>query len=79
MIFIDVAPHPPVQSPFARIVRALAGRLRTISDEHKRRAALQSLFFMPEHRLRDLGIRREELLEALERRHAQPGGPDHFN
>ena len=43
------------------------------------RAALQDLLFMPEHRLRDLGLRREELIDALERRRMHPGGPDHFN
>ena len=79
MLFVDVAPNRPVRSPFAHIVRALAGRLRIISREHERRPTLQSLLFMPEHRLRDLGLRREELLEALERRHGRPGSPDHFN
>lgn len=79
MIFIDVAPSRPVRSPFAHIVRTLAGRLRTVSSERKRRAALRDLLFTPEHRLRDLGLRREELLEALERRHAHPSGPGHFN
>ena len=79
MLFIDVAPNRPVRSPFAHIVRALFGRLRAIRGERKRRAALRDLLFMPEHRLRDLGLRREELLEALERRHAHPGSPDRFN
>ena len=79
MIFIDVAPYRPAPSPFARIVRVLAGWLRDARGDRKRRAALRDLLFMPEHRLRDLGLRREELLEALERRHAQLGSPDHFN
>ena len=79
MIFIDIAPYHPARAPFAQIVHALAARLRRFHGERHRRAALRELLFMPEHRLRDLGLRREELLEALESRHAQPGGPNHFN
>ena len=79
MTFIDVTPNHPVRSPLAHLVLAAVKWLRTARAERKSRAALQDLLFMPEHSLRDLGLRREELLEALERRRMHPGGPDHFN
>lgn len=79
MIFIDIVPYHPARPPFIQIVQVLAARLRRLHGERHRRAALRDLLFMPEHRLRDLGLSREDLLEALERRHAQPGNPNHFN
>ena len=79
MTFIDVTPNHPVRSPLAHLVLAAVKWLGKTRAQRKHRAALQDLFFMPEHRLRDLGLRREDLLEAIERRRMHPGGPDHFN
>ena len=79
MTIIEVAPNHPVRSPLAHLVLTAVKWVNDARARRKSRAALQNLLFMPEHRLRDLGLRREELLEALERRHARPGSPDHFN
>ena len=79
MIFIDVTAAQPVRSPIVGILHSVAQWVADIRAERKRKTALQALLFMPEHRLSDLGIRREELLEALERRNGRPAGPDHFN
>lgn len=67
MALVDFAPHRPVPSTFHRIVRGFAG---WVAESRARRAkveALQSILFQPEHRLRDLGLRREDVLDAMER------------
>ena len=79
MVLFDAVADRPARSPIARIVQGVAKWVADARAERKRRTALQALLFMPEHRLRDLGIRREELLEALERRHGRPGSSGHFN
>lgn len=69
MVFIDVAVDTIVHSPPAGIFRAIARWIAEVRAENKRKATLQSLLFAPEHRLRDLGFDREELVQALQRRH----------
>lgn len=64
MVLFDVAAYRPARSPIARLVRGIAGWLAAAHAERQRRIAFHSLLFAPEHRLRDLGIRREELLQA---------------
>jgi uncharacterized protein YjiS (DUF1127 family) len=68
MVFVDVTPRRPVQFPIARIFASVARWLADARTERAKRMALQSLLFAPEHRLRDIGIRREEVLQAMERR-----------
>ena len=68
MVFVDVTPTRPVTLPIARFFHGLAKWLEDARIERAKRLALQSLLFAPEHRLRDIGIRREEVLQAMERR-----------
>jgi uncharacterized protein YjiS (DUF1127 family) len=64
---LDFAPaYRPVQSPVASIFRAVTKWVATRRAEHAQHVALQSLLFAPEHRLRDLGISREQLTQAME-------------
>jgi len=66
MAIVDFAPaHRPVQSSAARIFRAVAEWIATRRAEHARYVALEKLVSEPEHRLRDIGISREELLQAI--------------
>lgn len=64
---LDFAPaYRPIQSPVAGMFRAVAKWVAARRTEHAQHVALQSLLFAPEHRLRDLGISREELTQAME-------------
>jgi hypothetical protein len=56
----------PASSPVAGLAGAVRGWFAARRAERTQHAALQSLLFAPEHRLRDLGIRREELIQAME-------------
>ena len=67
MVFVDVTPRRPVQFSIARAFHGLAKWLADARTARAKRKALQDLLFAPEHRLRDLGIRREEVLQAIER------------
>ena len=73
MVFIDVTARNAVQSPTIPIVWAIAKWVANTRDKRKKKATLQSLLFAPEHRLRDLGISREELLQALARHNGDGG------
>ena len=67
MALVDFAPaHRVASSPVTGLLRAAAGWFAARRAQHAQDAALQSLLFAPEHRLRDLGIRREELIQAME-------------
>ena len=68
MVFVDVTPTRPVTLPISRFFHGLAKWKEDARIERAKRLALQSLLFAPEHRLRDIGIRREEVLRAMERR-----------
>ena len=56
----------PASSPVASLVGAVRGWFAARQAQRSQHQALQSLLFAPEHRLRDLGIRREELIQAME-------------
>ena len=56
----------PVRSPSSGFVGAVRNWFVARSDERAQRAALQRLLFAPEYRLRDMGIRREDLVQAME-------------
>lgn len=56
----------PVRSSVAGILSAARRWFAARHAERSQHQALQSLLFAPEHRLRDLGIRREELIQAME-------------
>lgn len=56
----------PVRSPLGGIVHAVRSWFAGRQVERTQHAALQSLLFAPEYRLRDLGIRREDLILSME-------------
>ena len=67
MALVDFAPaYRPAPSPVAGIFRTVAKWVGARRAEHAQHVALQSLLFAPEHRLRDLGISRQELTQAME-------------
>ena len=69
MALVDFATADrPVQFPLADGFRVVVRWIAARRAEHARKAALQSLLFAPEHRLRDLGISRDELVGAIEGR-----------
>lgn len=55
-----------VQFPVVAGFRAVLGWFAARRVARAKRAALHSLLFAPEHRLRDLGISRDELHRAIE-------------
>lgn len=66
MALIDSASAPSGPPAFAVAIAALRRwhvARRTVRAQH---LALQSLLFMPEHRLTDLGISRNELISITE-------------
>lgn len=64
MVFADFAStRSIVPSPFATTVRAIATRF---AAHRAQQATLQDLLFTPDYRLRDLGISRDELCQAME-------------
>lgn len=58
----------PTQLPLAAILRVISRWLAARRAARARKTALDSLLFAPEHRLRDLGISRDEILDAIEGR-----------
>jgi len=68
MVLVDVVHDRLVRHPVARVFRAVARWLAERRAERRRRAALQDLLFAPDHRLRDMGVTRDELIRAIERR-----------
>ena len=69
MALADFAPAD--RSPKSLLAAAFQGVARWVAVHHEKRAqelALQSLLFAPEHRLRDVGITREQVLSAIESR-----------
>lgn len=70
MVMIDFAPtHRSIQFPFTRCFHAVIRWHAARRAARARRDTLQSLLFAPEHRLRDLGISRDELIRAIEVAH----------
>ena len=67
MTFADFASaHRPISTPVGGFSRAVAKWIAARRAERSQQATLQSLLFAPEHRLRDLGISREELIRVMQ-------------
>jgi uncharacterized protein YjiS (DUF1127 family) len=58
----------PVQSPLAGGLRIVSRWVADRRTARARKMALDSLLFAPEHRLRDLGISRDQIFDAIEGR-----------
>lgn len=56
----------PVQFPLARGFHAIVRWIAARRTARAKREQLLSLLFGPEHRLRDVGITREQLIRAIE-------------
>ena len=66
MATADFAPvDHSIQSPAARGIRAIARWFTTRRVARAKRDALESLLFAPEHRLRDMGLTREQLIQTI--------------
>ena len=69
MALADFAPAD--RSTKSLLAATFHGVVRWVAAQQEKRAqnqALQSLLFAPEHRLRDVGITRDQLLSAIEAR-----------
>jgi hypothetical protein len=66
MAFADFVAVQSVPSPFGAALRRLNDWRSARRAAQEQRLALQSLLFMPQHRLRDLGISHEQLTLAME-------------
>ena len=67
MAFADFAPtRPAVSVSIPSIARRLKRWFAARRATRQQHLALQGLLFMPEHRLRDLGIARAELIRVME-------------
>jgi uncharacterized protein YjiS (DUF1127 family) len=60
-----------VRSPIARIVDTVVRWARARRVARARQEVLHDLLFAPEHRLRDIGISREQLFQAIDDRRRQ--------
>lgn len=69
MALVDIPRDHVVGSSIARLCRAVARRMADRHAKRQQKAVLQDLLFAPEHRLRDLGISRADLIRAIEHRH----------
>ena len=66
MAIADFAPvHSSTPSQLARGVHAVGRWFAARRVARAKRNALQSLLFAPEYRLRDIGITREQLIQAI--------------
>lgn len=69
MVLVDTSREHVAGSAIVRLYCAVA---RSVADRYARRqqkVVLKDLLFAPEHRLRDIGISREDLIRAIEHRH----------
>lgn len=66
-LFLPNAGRKPVSSV---LVESIAGIIRKAWKRRAQRNALKSLLQMPAHRLRDLGISPEDVLQAMNRAEA---------
>ena len=75
---MTVADFTPVdrsaQFPLARAFHAIVRWVAARRAARAKRAALHSLLFAPEHRLRDVGLTREQLIQAIEAGSFENGG-----
>ena len=67
MTTVETAPVDQ-SSPFSLVrgIHAVGNWVATRRAARAKREALQSLLFAPEHRLRDIGVTREQLVQAIE-------------
>lgn len=68
MALVDFATDRSVQFPLVSGLRTVVRWIAARRAARAKRAALQSLLFAPDHRLRDLGISRDDLIKAIEGR-----------
>jgi uncharacterized protein YjiS (DUF1127 family) len=71
LLFDDVAPEaaaPVARNPVRRVVAAAATVLARLQAARARRIALAALMEMDAHRLDDLGISAQDVVDALNRR-----------
>jgi uncharacterized protein YjiS (DUF1127 family) len=66
MALIDFAPAQPASSLFSAAVRRFSGWRSARRVAREQHLAFQSLLFMPQHRLNDLGISRDQLIQTME-------------
>ena len=67
MTTADFAPvDRSVQFALVRGILAVGRWVAARRTARAKRTALQSLLFAPEHRLRDIGITRDQLIQAIE-------------
>lgn len=66
MALADFSPARPAQPSIASAFQAVVRWIATRRAERAQEATLQSLLFAPEPRLRDIGITREQLIQAME-------------
>ncbi len=69
MALVDIPRDHVVGPSIVRLYRAVARRLADRYTRRQQKLVLQDLLFAPEHRLRDLGISREDLIRAIDHRH----------
>ena len=70
MSILDVTPaNQSVEFPLVRVIHAIGRWVAARRTVRAKRAALHGLLFAPEHRLRDLGITREQLIQMIETQH----------
>jgi uncharacterized protein YjiS (DUF1127 family) len=60
-----------VRSPIARILSAVVRWAGARRAARAKQEVLHDLLFAPEHRLRDIGISREQLIDAIDDRRRQ--------
>jgi uncharacterized protein YjiS (DUF1127 family) len=66
MTLIELASAQPASSLFSAAMRRFGNWRSARRAAREQHLALQSLLFMPQHRLRDLGISQEQLIQAME-------------
>ena len=70
MAIVDFTPtHHSLELPLVRAIHAIARWVAARRTARAKRDALHVLLFAPEHRLRDLGITREQLIQMIETQH----------
>jgi uncharacterized protein YjiS (DUF1127 family) len=64
----EAAPAPAAQSPVRRVFASVATALAGLQAARARRIALSTLLEMDVHRLDDLGLNAQDVVDALNRR-----------
>jgi hypothetical protein len=67
MTLVDFPPRSRfLRSPFSSVLQAILRGVNASQARRSKKATLQSLLFAPEWLLRDVGITREELVQAMQ-------------